>query len=101
MKAATKSTKQEEKIVREAIKNFGPVINLKETPYVLIELLRKFGPALKPDGGLPPGGVGVGGPAVRQIGNQEIMKEILKLSREVNSLKATLKSPQKGAKKSR
>ena len=43
MKAATKSTKREEKIVREVIKNFGAEINLNEKPFVLIEILRKFG----------------------------------------------------------
>lgn len=91
MKAATKSTKREEKIVREVIKNFGAEINLNEKPFVLIEILRKFGSVMVPDdGGSPPGGVGVGGPATRQIGNSELMKEILKLSREVSSLKTML-----------
>ena len=96
MKTASKITKQDQKIIRDVIKRFGPIINLEETPFVLTEILRNFGPTLMSiDGGLPPGGIGVGGPAVREISNSAILKEVLKLSREVSALKAALKNTNK------
>ena len=76
----------EEQIVRSVIKKYGPVINLKETPYILTEILRDHGGRFS-DGGLPPGGVAPGGPATRKIDNAVILKEILKLGSELRAMK--------------
>ena len=49
----------DEQVVKAVIKRYGPVIDLRETPFVLIEILRDFRSRLETtDGGLPPGGVG-------------------------------------------
>ena len=79
----------EEQIVKAVIKKYGPVINLKETPYILTEILRDHGARFSPDGGLPPGGVAPGGPAARKIDNTVILREVLKLGRELRALKKT------------
>jgi hypothetical protein len=77
--------------VKEAIKRYGPVIDLRETPYVLIEIVRNFGSLLVPDdGGLPPGGVGPVGPASPRVDNALLLREILKIGREVTAIKRKL-----------
>ena len=86
----TTSRKQHEKIVREVIKKYGSTIDLKESPFLIIEILRQFGHQFSEpnDGGLPPGGVGVGGPiSFEDIKNSEILREILKLSAEIKAIK--------------
>jgi len=86
----------EDKIVREVIKKYGDRINLKQTPYVLIEILRDYGGLFDDggDGGLPPGGTPPPppptGPDVLRIDMTMLMQEILKLSREVRALSAKI-----------
>ena len=48
-----------EKLVKDVMRRYGPVINLKEAPYLLIEILRHYGKNFDdvPDGGLPCAGV--------------------------------------------
>jgi hypothetical protein len=83
--------KKDEQIIKQIIKKHGEVINLKETPFVLIEIIRNFQHLFDhEDGGLP-GGVPPPppppGPADRLgIDNSVILKEILNLSREVKKL---------------
>ncbi|MCU1263192.1 MAG: hypothetical protein JWO80_6077 [Bryobacterales bacterium] len=79
----------EDKIVRDVIKKYGDTINLKKTPFVLIEILRTHGTLLEPgDGGSPPGGTPPPppGPASRRIDNELLLNEILKLGRQIKSL---------------
>ena len=82
----------EDKIVREVIKKYGDTINLKETPYLLIEILRAYGKLFDDggDGGLPPGGTPPPppptGPDLRRGDATMLMQEILNLSREVKAL---------------
>lgn len=50
---------KDEKVIKEIIARYGETLNLKKTPYVLVEIIRQFGPRL--DGGIvmqcaPPGG---------------------------------------------
>jgi hypothetical protein len=86
--------KKEEKLVKEIIKKYGPVINLKESPYIMVEILRKYGPIFQDDGGLPPGGVPPEpppGPDDRdKVHNSDILKEVLKLSRDVKAIRTLL-----------
>ena len=108
--------KKEEKVILDVIKKFGDVINLRETPHVLFEIFRQFGGIIVaeiPDAGPPPppppppplpGGVPPTAPEPpppspepSQFGKfkgEDIMREILKLSKEIVLLRkdiATLK----------
>jgi hypothetical protein len=100
----------EQRIVRQIIKEHGPVIDLKANPELFIEIVRKHasdiadirqeslpggvgpvGPASRfdaPDGGAKPGGVGPVGPSSLQSGPriEDVMKEVLKLQRQVTKL---------------
>lgn len=80
----------DDRFVKEVIKRYGPVIDLRETPFVLIEIIRNFGSVLVPDGGLPPGGVGPVGPATPRVDNALLLREILKIGREVTAIKRKL-----------
>src|SRR5712691_1288106 len=96
MKTATKTGKSaaplsDANIVKQVMKKYGNVIDLKQNPYILTEILRDFRSRLEPsDGGSPPGGVGPVGPSSRKVDNALQLQEILKLSREVSAIKARL-----------
>jgi hypothetical protein len=92
-----KSTKKlsDKEIVKDIITRFGSVIDLKKTPNVIIEILRTHGGGIvnTPDGGVSVAGVGTPpGPSggINAIGNVvdnvQLMKEILKLSKQVQLL---------------
>jgi hypothetical protein len=44
----------DERIIEQIVKKHGEVINVRENPQAIIDILRRFGPALD-DGGLPGG----------------------------------------------
>jgi len=81
----------DKQIVRNIIRRHGTVIDLEQQPEVIIDIIRRFGPRLDDDGGLP-GGVPPspppgptsfqGDPAIR-----DVMKEVLKISREVTRIR--------------
>jgi hypothetical protein len=51
--------KKEEKIIKDIISKYGSKIDLNKTPYVIIEIIRQFGPGLPPGSRMacqPPGG---------------------------------------------
>ena len=92
-----KKTKKlsDDEIVKDIISRFGQVIDLRKTPHVIIEILRTHGKGFAdvPDGGVSVAGVGTPpGPsgAINTLGNVvdnvQIMKEILKLSKQVSQL---------------
>ena len=84
-----KSTvKKEEKIITQIIERYGDLIDLKKMPYAIIEILRKFGKDISEDNGNPCGGTPpVPGPSgIPIIMGDDLMKEILKLSRAVKIL---------------
>jgi hypothetical protein len=91
----------EDKIVREVIKKYGETINLKETPYLLIEILRGYGRLFDDggDGGLPPGGTPPPppptGPDLRRVDATMLMQEILNLKREIKALPARIGKQQR------
>ena len=87
-----KATK-EDRIIRQIIKKYGDRLDLKKEPHVFLEIVRKYaldlsGLVASPDGGLPPGGVGPVGPTSHQLGPsvEDLMKEILKLQRQLARL---------------
>ena len=80
----------EDKVVKDVIKKYGETIDLKETPYVLVEILRAYGRVFEEgDGGLPPGGTPPPpppGPEGRRVDNELLLSEILKLGRQIKAL---------------
>lgn len=78
----------EDKFIDRIIADYGPVIDLREKPQVIIEIIRKFHDlAAVPDGGLPPGGVG---PPTSVQGdeptNAELMRKLLDIQRTLSKL---------------
>jgi hypothetical protein len=91
---------EDEKLISVIIDRYGEIINLRETPYVMLEIIRThFSDVSEPDGGLPPGGVGPVGPknfgdgfSDGIVDNLAIMQEILKLSKQVFFLTEEIRS---------
>ena len=93
-------TREQQAVISKVTKKYGSTINLNTHPEVLFEILRAFGRLFDdPDGGLP-GGVGpvpppppppciVEGGLVTQ---EDIMKAILRLTRDVAALKSSIES---------
>lgn len=82
----------EDKFIERIISEYGPVIDLREKPDAIIEIIRKFHDlAAIPDGGLPPGGVGP--PTSVQgdeITNAELMRKLLDIQRTVSKIQKGL-----------
>jgi hypothetical protein len=89
--------REETRIVKQIIKRYGAVIDLRENPQVILDILRIF--ADDPDGGLPPGGApeppapapppgpsGFG----QHVTLDDVMKQVLKVSREVVKIRKEL-----------
>jgi hypothetical protein len=87
--------KQQKALVSKIIKKHGATLDLEANPEVMIEILRSFGRSFdEPDGGLP-GGVGPVGcivdrDGINQIALEDVMKAILKLTRDVANLKTAV-----------
>jgi hypothetical protein len=78
----------EKDVVSRIIKRYGPVIDLRKNPGVMIDILRRF--AAEDDGGLP-GGVPPSpppGPTSFQdrVTNEDLMKAILQVARQVKAM---------------
>ena len=86
---------RDETIVKQIIRRYGKVIDLEKQPELIIDIIRQFGPQLDDDGGLP-GGVPPSpppGPTSFQPGDptiREVLKEVLKVSREVTKIRKQL-----------
>jgi hypothetical protein len=86
----------EAKLVKRIIKRYGEVINLKDNPSAIVDIIRQFGLGADepgtPDGGLPPGGTPPPPPGptsfIGGVRNEDLMKVMLKLSRDVAQVKA-------------
>ncbi len=90
-----KKKMSDEEIIKDVIARFGAAIDLRKTPHLIIEILRTHGTGFleEPNGGVSVAGVGTPpGPAgeINSLGsvvdNAQIMKEILKLSKQVQVL---------------
>jgi hypothetical protein len=91
--------KQEKALVAKIIKLHGPVIDLRKSPGVIIDILHRF--ADGPDGGGNPcGGVPPSPPpppssrAGERITPEDLMKALLALSRDVAGIKKTVNAAQ-------
>jgi hypothetical protein len=91
---ATTMNREQKSLVNKIAKKYGPVLDLKENPEVMIEILRQFGRLFDdPDGGSKPGGVGSPPPCIvenERILLEELMAAVLKMSREVAAIKAAV-----------
>jgi hypothetical protein len=92
---AKKKKMSDEEIIKNVISRYGEVIDLRKTPHLIIEILRTFGGGIAdvPDGGVSVAGVGTPpGPSGginlpgNVVDNVQIMKEILKISKQVTLL---------------
>lgn len=90
-----KSKLSDEEIIKDVIARYGEVIDLRKTPYLITEILRthRGGVIDVPDGGVsvagvgtPPGPVGGINSVGNVVDNVQIMKEILKLSKQMHVL---------------
>jgi hypothetical protein len=84
-------TSRETRVINQIIKAHGSTIDLKAQPEVFVEIVRKWGVDLAeeiPDAGVRPGGVGPVGPTSIQFGPgiEDVMKEVLKLQRQMSKL---------------
>ena len=84
-------TREQKSLVTKIAKKYGPVLDLKANPEVMIEILRQFGPIFDdPDGGSKPGGVGSPPPCIvenERVLLDDMMAALLKLTREVAAIK--------------
>ena len=84
----------DEQIVQAVIKRYGPVIDLRENPSLIIDIIRRFRfGADDPDGGLPPGGTPKPPPPdPSSMGSiillDDLMRVLLKISRDIARLGA-------------
>jgi hypothetical protein len=86
MKAKTVST-----IANRIIKKHGPIIDLRENPEALIDVLRELSSDIasgNPCGGTPP----APGPtkAGRLVTNEDLMKVVLQIARDLNAIRKSL-----------
>ena len=92
-------TREQKSLVNKIAKKYGPVLDLKANPEVMIEILRQFGPIFdSPDGGSKPGGVGSPPPCIVESERallDDMMAAMLKLTREVAAIKKAVTSQTK------
>jgi hypothetical protein len=103
-KAAASKAAPDEILVKDIIKRYGDTIDLKKNPHLIIEILRTHGKGFAevPDGGVsvagvgsPPGPAKIGTSLGNVVDNAQIMKEILRLSKQVNTLTEQLQKTKK------
>jgi hypothetical protein len=86
--------REHKSLVNKIVKKYGPVLDLKENPEAMIEILRQFGRLFDdPDGGSKPGGVGSPPPCIvenERVLLEDLMSAVLKVSREVAAIKAAV-----------
>lgn len=85
----------DEALIKDVRARYGDVIDLRQKPFVLIEILRNFGGGelFTPDAGVsvagvgsPPGPQASMGSLGNVVDNVQLMKEVLKLSRQIGAL---------------
>src|ERR1700730_5931426 len=84
-----KAQKNQEKVIKEVIARYGESINLKKTPYVLIEILNKYG---RVGGGIRADCAPPGGPPdiLNEVILVEETEEIARISGELSRASAAL-----------
>jgi hypothetical protein len=90
------AAKHEDKIVKDIIKRYGQALDLKATPYVILEIIRQFGP--KVDGGVAASCLPPGGPP-KKIRPAEILQEINTRVSDIKKLTGVLEKTLKSQSK--
>jgi hypothetical protein len=91
-------SKTDAMLVDKIIKRYGPVIDLRSNPQTIIDILRTISVDDPPDGGTPCGGVPnpppppPGSRFEGEVTNEDLMKAVLKLSRDLSTVKTTITS---------
>jgi hypothetical protein len=85
----------EKTLVQQISKRYGPVIDLNANPGTMIDIIRLVRSMYDAEPGTPDGGGGPTGPTSRQGGvtNEEILKAVLTLTREVRVGGRTRRKP--------
>ena len=88
-------TKREQDAIERIAEQFGPVIDLKRSPGILIEILRNLGVVLDDDGSggappapppTPPSSIAIAGPGSGAVTLEDLMRLVLDLRQEVIKL---------------
>jgi len=83
-------------LAKKIIKKYGPVIDLRQNPEVLVDIMRELTYLDTP--GTPCGGVPSPPPAPGPSGvasfvsNEDVLRAVLKLARDVSVIRTSLKS---------
>jgi hypothetical protein len=81
--------KREDSLVREIIERYGEVIDLRQSPYLIVEIIRRFGPEIgnSPVADCQP----PGGPPPKKFDPDDVMQQIRMRLAEIESLTASLR----------
>lgn len=87
------SKARDDRLIKDIIKRYGDTIDLKGSPYLIVEILRQYGPRI--DGGLaatcaPPGGTPKPPDPLEML--REIKAKVTEIDRLYASLEKTLKA---------
>ena len=92
-----KTIKNQERAIKEIIKNYGEIINLKKSPYLIAEIIRNYAIVFNPSGpvsdapepGTPPVPGSLPELNPREVSTEEIVKissELKKLGKKIDAL---------------
>jgi hypothetical protein len=89
--------KQDEKVIKEIITRYGENLNLKKNPYIILEILRQYGPRI--GGGIGADCAPPGGPP-RNFDPSELVKELTLRVADLSKLATNLQKAMKSRSKS-
>jgi hypothetical protein len=82
------ATRKEDKLIKQIIERYGETLDLKSSPYLIVEIIRIYGPligsAVATSSCLPPGG------PPKLFDPAEVMREIKTRFAEIERLSAAL-----------
>ena len=79
---------KDDKLVLEIIERYGETIDLKRSPYLIVEIIRQYGP--KFNGGIAAECLPPGGPPPKIFDPDDMMREISRKLKEVEQLSKAL-----------
>lgn len=82
------ATRKEDKFIKEIIKRYGETLDLKSSPYLIVEIIRNYGPMID-DGEVAASCLPPGGPP-KMFDPSEVMREIKTRFAEIERLSAAL-----------
>ncbi|HET9640537.1 MAG TPA: hypothetical protein VFP12_15160 [Allosphingosinicella sp.] len=79
---------KEDKLVLEIIERYGETIDLRRTPFLIVEIIRQYGPKL--GGGIAAECLPPGGPPPKKFDPDDLLREISRKLKEIEQLSKTL-----------